>query len=550
MSLLLLFRPRKVQVTAGRSPAPLAHRTRAAQLTRLRRHDPVIARAARVVATPATRVTVHAVDRSTSARIRRHDSQILKPTTVLTVGNPTQQVVTSATKRTRLLSRLGHQTAVILRPPWTGVPRAKTIKGILVHRASSLEARTKLKRHHAQILRAPLFSRAPAAVARSVAKRAVFKTKRKRHEPLILRSPLFARARIATLTRSIVKRSTPRAKQRHKAIIFKAPFVAVVVSGQTTIKYVFTHSIAKASRQRARIARNPTIILRPPWTGVRREKTIKGIYLHGVGRAEQVARRRRHKASIVRTAQRISTPLGRIVLHSVGHQEQVAKRRRHRALVTKSALRVSTPLGRVVLHQVDRTRSALQRRHKLTIILRSKGGTPAIVAATTIKAIYVRAISRQADAKKRRHKPVVLRSLVVVRPGGGKVILRTASKRRTLNKLRKHRLFLFRSRETGLNRKTLKPVLTKGARKRQVARFRQHDARILRSFGGQAASFSLGHFDEPTPAGSFFDEPTPGAAGFDRATPTAAVMDRPTPGAATFDEPTPTAGHFDEPTPT
>lgn len=54
-------------------------------------------------------------------------------------------------------------------------------------------------------------------------------------------------------------------------------------------------------------------------------------------------------------------------------------------------------------------------------------------------------------------------------------------------------------------------------------------ASLVADFISGVIAFTLGHFDEPTPAASQFDEPTPTAG--------------------QFDEPAPSSGHFDEPTP-
>lgn len=477
MSLLLLFRPHVAEVTATTPAKPVIHS--------------------------------QALREASAGRGRRSRPQILR---AVSVPRAERRVLVSTPDRGRL-RRLGRQLAFITRPPWTGVPRTKTVKGILV-RPVERAMLSRRRRHKPVILRAGAVVSRRQVLVRSQ-RRSAARAELRRHRSIILRGALTI-ARSARQRTAIV-RSRPRVLlARRPAVILRAPRAPSVVAAGETIKHIYVRGQNLRRKVIGRANHHKPFITRPTVTGVPRAKTIKAIYLHGVGRAEQIAKHRRHRPLIVRSAQRITTPVGRVVLRSV-----------------------------------DRSKSGRLRRHKLAIIFRSRGGTPAVVAQATIKAIYVRAVSRQAEARKRRHKALVLRAPLRVTTRGGTTILRPV-KRRTSGRLRRHRIFLFRSRETGLNRRTIKPILVHGIRRRHVAELRRHEVEILRSREGVAvvAGFTLGHFDEPTPAGSFFDEPTPGAAGFDRASPSAAVMDRPTPGAAAFDEPTPTAGHFDEPTPT
>jgi ribosomal protein L19 len=433
-------------------------------------------------------------------RMRVHLAVIAKPSRPGIQAHPPAPLMADNDKRERQVRAAAHQVAYVNRPPWTGVPRAKTIKGILIHRASSVAARGRLKRHSARILRAPLISRAPQVISRSVAKRAVFRTRRKRHEPLILRAILRVRDRASVTTHS--QREHRRPFERNRAFIFKAPFVSAVVTTQTTIKYVYTHSVSRLRQQRQRIAKNPAVILRANIIGVRRETTIKSIFVRSVGR-----------------------------------QEQIAKHRRHRASVLKTPLRVTTPLGRVLLHPVDTSKSAKVRRARLAFLFRSRGGVAVVISQKTIQAIFVHPVTRSArlEARLRRHRARVSRAPITVTRGRASI---HSIDRSQAGKTRRHKLFFFRSTQIGVARtRTTKPIYIRVLRKRHIQRLRRHFPRILRSLGGQALSdvVFIEPFDQPTPTGRSSSVPThsdydyPGPLGRTGSSPSEGAFDIPVP---------------------
>lgn len=419
-----------------------------------------------VVVTYVRAVLVH----SQADRAAQHAARIHRPLIVrgAAIVKPSGKSVVRSQARSRI-RRLGHQIAIVTRPAaQLGVRREKTIKGIYLRQAPNTARRTRLRRHDVQILRAPLF----------------------------------ARARLAIYTRTLVKR-TPRAKlERHRAFIFKAPFVSAVAVTQTTIKYVYTHSIARASRQRAKLAKNPAVILRSTIIGVRREKTIKGIYLHGVGRFEHIAKHRRHKPSIA-----------------------------------KAGLRVSTPTGRVSLHPVDRQKSAKLRRARLAFVFRSRGGVAVVVTEKTLKSIFLRPTTRsqRLEARFRRHKARIARAPIVVKRG---TVLAHPVERNASGKLRRHRLLVVRPPRTGVPRaKTVKPIFVRVLRNRHLGWLRRHFVTGGRSVGGQNIIY-IDYYDHPEPRGIMSSSPAEDS--YDTAEAGSVMSSSPDTGA--FDTPKPIGG--------
>jgi len=454
-----------------------------------------------ITATFKPSVLIH----SQAERVSRQSGRVHRPLILYAraAARPSGNSLVHSQARSRI-RRLGHQIAIVTRPAAVlGVRREKTIKGVLVHRASSVAARGHLKRHNARILRAPLVTRVPLAVTRSVTKRAVFKTKRKRHEPFM----------------------------------FKAPFVVTVVATAETIKHVYVRSVARLVRQRREVSRNPAIILRPPWTGVRREKTIKAIFVRSVGRQEQLAKHRRHQPSILKTPLRVSTPVGRIVLHPVDRTRD--RRRRKFAFIFRSRGGTATFVTQETLKHVY-TRSLVRLRstraslaHHQPIITRPVG-VLGVRREKTLKSVFLHQVPRKWSARRRRHKALLMRAPITVTRG--RQYLHPMHKA-AFSEPRRHRLIFLRAKETGLTKRTTKPILVRGFRKRQVAWHRRHFARILRSLGGRAQSqvVFIEPFDQPTPTGRTSSVPSagdydyPGPLGRTSSSPTHGPFDSPVP---------------------
>lgn len=389
------------------------------------------------------------------------------------------------------------------------VVSGRVLPALVIGEPNRADYMARLRNHPAVIIRPRAVL--PTAVGRRAlvhpASKTSLRTRLRTRDARILRAPLLGAVRVRSAP-CVRKTSRQRSLITHRpAIILKAPFVSAVAVTQETIKHVYTRSVVRLRQQR-RAAKNPAVILRASIIGVRREKTLKAIYTH-----------------------------------SVGHFEQVARRRRHRASLLKTPLRITTPVGRIVLHPVDRTRD--RRRRKFAVIFRSRGGVTPFVTEKTLKSIFLHPVTRSArlEARLRRHKARVYRAPIVVTRG--KVVTHSV-KRAKPQKLRRHRLIVFRSRETGLNRKTIKPLTLRVLRKRQLGWHRRHFAKILRSSGGQSVTevIFIEPFDQPTPTGRTSSVPT--AGDFDYPGPLGRTGSAPSEG--TFDIPVP-IGTVDMPDP-
>lgn len=344
------------------------------------------------------------------------------------------RLVTSGAADARLRRKLGNASGLIRRSLGVlGVPRDKTIKPILVRRMQHLLRR----RHRSLLLRGALQPAPPRAPFVHIAK-PVKRRMRSKHRVLIFRGrfvPTVARIQV-----SIVRsRRTRMLLGKHSPLILRAPTTPTAFVTAETLKHIYLRSIARLGRTRARLTRNQALVLRDPGAvGVPRAKTIKGIYLHGVGRSVQLARKRRH-----------------------------------RALLLRGRLPVAIPFGRVFLGPVDRTVAGKRRPRRFVLILRSRGGTAgAGVTQKTVKAIYVHSTS----VLRRRRRVVLQRAPLAPTPRAGRIILHPL-RRSSSGKLRRHRPLLLRGRFEVV-RKTIKPILLRRARARLVGR---HDPQILRA---------------------------------------------------------------------
>src|SRR5262245_3076641 len=444
------------------------------------------------------------------------DPQFSNPSvTVTPAANPAKQpVIWREPNRSDYQAQLRVHRALVSKPSRSAVPTGVPRKP-LVHVAAKTGRLSKIRRH-----------------------RVVF----------IFKAPITPTAFVTAETiKHVYVRSVTRLN-RHKTWLAQTPALiarpATTGSQRDTVKHVLTRPVTRLRQQR-RLAKNPAVILRSLWfMGVRREKTVKPIYLHSVGKFEHVAKHRGHRARIAKAGLRVSTPLGRIQLRPLDRTTQGRFRRHRYAFIFKSRGGVATVTTEAtVKHIYVQMRGARARvlknvlRHE-PIILRSAWfmGVP---RAKTIKPVYVRSVTRLKQlATHRRHKVLVQRNAQRLMQPLYRVLVHPVSRKRSA-RLRRHRL-LFQhgpfTVQTNGGRRVFVPVTTKDSQ-RQRARRRRHLLGFVRSSGGISLTqvIYIEPFDQPTPTGRASSMPTAGAydipifIGRTSSSPTSGAFDIPTP---------------------